>query len=111
MVAKRAEALLSNNENPVVESVVALATDTLGEIVDLNGERGGGGRRAEDEPVCIASCGKSFGLPLMELEPGCLVPLGVGVVDFSEEGPGTEGSAEDGEYRFCCPGRLGGDRE
>jgi len=100
MVAKRAEARLSNNENPVVESVMALDTDTLGETVDLNGERGGG-RGADAELVCIASCGKSFGLPFTKSERGCLVPLSVGVVGFPDENPGTGATAEGGEYRFC----------
>lgn len=111
IVAKRAEALTSNEENPFVESVIALATDPLGDTVDLNGERGGS-IGADVELACIASCGKSSGsLPLGELSRACLVPLVVGVVGFPDDDPGTGGNAEGGEYRFCCPGRLGGDRE
>ncbi len=49
IVANRAEARLSSSEKPVVESVVALAIDTRGDMLDLNGERGGGGEGASAE--------------------------------------------------------------
>lgn len=99
MVANRAEALLSSSEKPVVESVVPLATEARGDTVGLNGERGGGAEGANAELWYIASCGKSLGRPVIEVDRVCLVPIGVGA-GFPEEDPGTGGRFEGGEYRF-----------